>query len=137
MWVVSAYPCQSLTYRQLADLVLVLHFALVVWVVLGLLLTVLGNLVRWYWVNTRWFRAAHLLAITIVVAESWFGLTCPLTTLENWSRAHVSESACRAGFIEHWVSQMLFFNAPAWVLTAAYSVFGLLVALAWWKYPPR
>ena len=74
-------------YALLADAVLVLHTGIVLFVVGGLLLVVLGNWRGWPWVNRPWFRLAHLAAITAVVAESWLGLTCPLTTLEWWLRA--------------------------------------------------
>jgi len=40
-------------------------------------------------------------------------------------------------FIEHWLTQLLFYEAPGWVFTLAYSVFAALVLLTWWKYPPK
>ena len=63
-----------------ADAVLVLHFLFIVFVVGGLVLVVVGNLRSWRWVNTWWFRLAHLAAIGVVVAEAWLGVMCPLTT---------------------------------------------------------
>ena len=62
-------------------------WAIVLFVVAGLVLVVAGNLRHWPWVNHLWFRLAHLAAIAVVVAESWFGMACPLTTLEMWLRA--------------------------------------------------
>jgi len=32
---------------------------------------------------------------------------------------------------------VLYFDAPLWVFACLYSVFGALVAWAWWRYPPR
>jgi len=61
-------------YQLLADMVLVLHVAIVAFVVIGLVLIVAGNLRGWRWVNALWFRLAHLAAIAIVVAESWIGM---------------------------------------------------------------
>ena len=127
----------SVFYRFLADIVLVAHFTIVLFVIGGLVLIVLGNWLRWSWVNGVWFRAAHLASIAIVVAESWFGITCPLTTLEVWLRGSAGSSSYRKGFIEHWVQRLLFFDAPSWVFVLAYSVFGLLVVVAWWFFPPR
>jgi hypothetical protein len=122
--------------RLLADTVLVLHLAIVVFVVGGLVLVVLGNLQGWRWVNSYWFRIAHLAAIAIVVGESWLGITCPLTTLENWLRAQAGAETYSQGFIEYWFQRVLFHQAPSWVFTAAYTTFGLLVAAAWWRFPP-
>ena len=120
----------------LADLVLLLHVAVVLFVVGGLVLVVAGNVVSWNWVNRLSFRLLHLAAIGTVVAQSWFGLTCPLTTLESWLRLQAGAEAYESSFIEHWLHQLLFYEAPSWVFTLAYSVFGLLVAASWWVFPP-
>jgi len=124
-------------FPLLADLVLALHFAVVVFVVGGLVLVVVGNLRRWQWVNRPGFRIAHGVAIAFVVAESWLGITCPLTTLESWLRARAGAAPYADSFIGHWLAALLFYEAPAWVFTLAYSVFGLLVVAVWWRFPPR
>ena len=126
-----------LVYRQLADLVLLLHFALVAFVVGGLLLVVVGNVCRWCWVNAWWYRLAHLAAIAVVVAQAWLGVTCPLTRLEMWLRVQARTAAYSGSFIEHWVQRLLYYDAPAWVFTTGYSLFGLLVLATWWRFPPR
>lgn len=124
-------------YRLLADAVLVLHLGVVVFVIGGLLLILLGNRRGWGWVNRRGFRLAHLAAIGTVVVQSWLGATCPLTMLESWLRVQAGAAAYGSGFIEHWVTRLLFWDAPPWVFGLAYTVFGMLVVLAWWRYPPR
>ena len=124
-------------YRLLADLVLALHFAVVVFVVLGLVLIVAGNLRGWRRVNARWFRVAHLGSISVVAAEAWLGVTCPLTTLEDWLRAKAGASAYGAGFVEHWLRRLVFFEAPPWVFVVGYTLFGLAVLAAWWRFPPE
>ena len=123
--------------QWLADGVLLLHVAIVVFVIGGLVLVVAGNLRGWHWVNTLWFRFAHLAAIGIVVAEAWFGVVCPLTTLEMHLRAQAGGSAYTGSFIEHWLQRLLYYDAPGWVFTLAYSLFGLAVVAAWWYFPPR
>lgn len=121
----------------LADAVLLLHFGIALFVVGGLPLIVAGNLLfSWPWVNGLAFRLAHLAAIVIIVGESWFGITCPLTTLESWLREQAGSSPYDAGFIEHWVQRLLFYRAPAWVFATAYTLFGLGVVAAWWYFPP-
>lgn len=123
-------------YRLLADVVLVVHAAIAAFVVVGLVLIVAGNLLGWRWVNAAAFRLAHLAAIAVVVAEAWLGITCPLTTLEMALRARALEPVYGTSFIEHWVQRLLYYDAPAWVFTLAYTVFGALVVAAWWRYPP-
>jgi hypothetical protein len=124
------------TYRLLADTVLALHVAVVLFVVGGLVLVIAGNARGWLWVNHLWFRLAHLVAIGYVVAESWLRVACPLTTLEMWLRAQAGAATYGTGFIEYWLGRLLYYDAPAWVFTLVYSLFGLAVAVSWWYFPP-
>nr|WP_145550553.1 DUF2784 domain-containing protein [Variovorax boronicumulans] len=122
---------------MLADAVLVLHVAIVLFVVGGLLLVVGGNLAGWRWVNHWWLRLLHLATIGFVVAEAWLGITCPLTTWEMALRLAAGQPAHAGGFLQHWLHRLLYWDAPAWVFTLAYTLFGLAVAWAWWRWPPR
>lgn len=127
----------SLPFQVLADAVLSVHVTIVIFVVVGLVFVIVGNLRGWRWVNAPWFRLAHLAAIAVVVAESWLGVVCPLTSLEMWLRAQAHATTYGTGFIEHWLGRVLYHEAPAWVFTTAYSLFGLAVAATWWYFPPR
>lgn len=124
-------------YRLFADFVLALHCAVAGFVVAGLVLIIAGNLRGWHRVNAPWFRVAHLGSIGVVVSEAWLGITCPLTTLEAWLRAKDGADVYSTGFIEHWLQRLLFHQAPAWVFVLGYTVFGLMVLAAWWRFPPR
>jgi hypothetical protein len=120
-----------------ADIVLFTHLCVVVFVVVGLVLVLIGNLRGWRFVNHWWFRLTHLATIAVVVGQSWLGMVCPLTTLELWLRRQAGEATYAGGFIEHWMSRLLYFNAPPWVFVLAYTAFGALVLAAWWRWPPR
>ncbi|MBL8483775.1 MAG: DUF2784 domain-containing protein [Rhodocyclaceae bacterium] len=124
-------------FQHLADTVLLCHFAVVLFIVGGLAAIALGNARGWKFVNAPTFRWAHVAAIAVVVVQSWLGVECPLTTLENWLRAQAGGPEYRSRFIEHWVSRLLFFAAPAWVFVTLYSLFGLAVLAAWLRWPPR
>ena len=124
-------------YQLMANAVLVLHASIVAFVVGGLLATLLGGLRHWRWTRNLWFRAAHLGAIVFVVFESWLDVVCPLTTLEQWLRVRAGQAAYEGDFIAYWLTELMFFTAPAWVFIAAYSVFGLAVIASWVWLPPR
>jgi hypothetical protein len=126
-----------LAYRLLADLVLVVHVSYVAFVVLGLVLVLAGYVRKWLWVRNFWFRAGHLLAIAIVVAESWWEITCPLTVWESRLRRAAGDSGYQGDFIANWLHELLFIDATPQTLTILYSLFGGLVVLTLCLVPPR
>lgn len=124
-----------MTWQSLADLVLVLH-ATVAAFVAGYPLVVVAAARRFPRCNDIRLRVAHMTLLAVVVVQSWAGVACPLTSLERWLREQASQTAYEAGFIEHWVSRLLFYDAPTWVFVGAYTAFALLVAAMWWRIPP-
>jgi hypothetical protein len=124
-------------YLLAADLVLLLHTLLVAFIVVGLLLIIAGGFRHWQWVRHVWFRSAHLLAIAVVVLQSWLGLVCPLTSWEMSLRAHAGEQTYAGSFISHWLQALLYYEVAPWVFVFCYSLFGLLVLLSWFWVRPR
>lgn len=134
---IGRYTTRGVLYQMLADAVLAIHFGVVVFIVGGLVAILVGNALGWRWVNGWWFRVAHLAAIAIVVLQAWLGQLCPLTVLESWLRVQAGSASYTKSFIEYWLQRLLFFEAPFWMFTAAYTAFAVVVALAWWRFPPR
>ena len=128
---------EPLPYQILADVVLSLHVAIVVFVVGGLVFIIAGNLRAWHGANVLWFRAAHLTAIAVIVAEAWFGAVCPLTALEMWLRSNARATTYTGNFIQYWLQRILYYEAPSWVFALGYSLFGLVVLATWWYFPPK
>jgi hypothetical protein len=126
-----------LPYQLLANMVISLHVAIVVFVVGGLSFIIIGNLCTWRWVNALRFRLMHLAAISVVVAEAWIGAVCPLTSLEMWLRVKAHATTYTGSFIEHWLQHILYYEAPAWVFTVSYSLFFIVVIATWWYFPPE
>ncbi len=127
-----------LAWRLAADAVLMLHVAYVLFVVLGLLLILAGGLSGWQWVRNPVFRTLHLLAIAVVVAQSWLGMMCPLTTLENLLRTKAHGSTYPGDFLAYWAHQLIYYRASPAVFTGLHTGFGLLVAISWlWVKPGR
>ncbi|MFA6970989.1 MAG: DUF2784 domain-containing protein [Gallionella sp.] len=119
----------------LADLILVIHALFVAFVILGLVAILFCR--HRVWVRNLWFRLAHLTAIGFVIAEAWLGLICPLTGWESRLRVAAGGSAYSGSFIRHWLHEILFYDFAPWVFTVAYTVFGILVLIAWLLVPPE
>ncbi|MFC4727853.1 DUF2784 domain-containing protein [Coralloluteibacterium thermophilus] len=121
----------------LADVVLAVHAAVVLFAVGGLLAIVLGGLLGWRWVRRPSFRIAHIGLVVFVALQAWLDRLCPLTVWEQALRGHAGQPVHEVGFIEHWLGALIFFEAPPWVFVLAYTAFAAAVALAWWWLPPR
>jgi hypothetical protein len=121
----------------LADLILLIHFSYVLFVVLGLAVIWVGFFLRWAFVRNLWFRLVHLLAIGYVVAESFGGVICPLTVWENELRVKAGNGVYQGTFMEHWVHQIMFYDASAETFTAIYVIFFGAVLLSLWCVPPN
>lgn len=116
-----------------ADIVLMIHFFYVLFVVGSLPIIWLGAWFKLTFVRNRWFRYLHLAAILLVVVESLFGVVCPLTVWENTLRQIETDSS----FIQRWLHQIMFYNVSEGVLTAVYVVFAGLVAMTFKWVPPN
>ena len=80
-------------YKILADAVVLIHAAFIVFAVFGGLLSL--NHSGWMWV--------HLPTVAWAAAVVIMGWTCPLTPLEQSLRASAGQSGYEGDFIEHYV----------------------------------
>ncbi len=87
-----------MTYRILAEIVLVLHFCFVIFLVLG------GFLV----LRRHWIAYLHLPAVVWGILIEFFWWACPLTTLENHLRGLGGEAGYETGFIDYYISAVLY-----------------------------
>jgi hypothetical protein len=85
-------------YRALADLVVLFHFAVVVFVIAGGLLVL-----RW-----RWVAWVHLPVIAWVIFAELFQRICPLTFLENWLRNQAGAETYHGDFVAHYIIPVLY-----------------------------
>ena len=101
-------------YRLLADALVVLHCAFVLFVVLG------GLLVLWRW-RLAWL---HLPAAAWGAGIELVGGICPLTPLENHLRRLGGQAGYPGGFVEHYLLPALY---PDGLTPRIQIVLGLLV----------
>jgi len=126
-----------IVYLLAADVLLFTHVLFVAFVIFALLLILVGKLLSWPWVRNPWFRLAHLIAIGVVVLQSWLGVICPLTTWEMALREKAGDAVYAGTFISHWLETILYYSVPAWVFILGYTVFGLLVLAGWFWVRPN
>ncbi len=103
--------------RIAADLIVLVHFAFVIFVVAGGLLAL------------KWPKMAYL-HIPAAVWGAWIGFAnwiCPLTPLENHLRLLAGEAGYAGGFIEHYITRILY---PAGLTAGMRVMLGVAVVAA-------
>ena len=118
---------------MMADAILIVHFGIAAFIVLGLVATWLGAAFGWQWVRNPWFRWLHLAAIVFVAGEAVLGVACPLTVWEDLLRGGTRTES----FIARWVRTLLFYQAPEWVFTVAYVAWTAATLVTLRLVPPR
>lgn len=95
-------------YRILADLIMVIHLAWIIFMIWGFVLTIRGFFYPKFF--ERWlFRTVHLLGILFVVTLEILGRYCPLTLWENALRTHYNpETDYPGSFIIKQIEQMIY-----------------------------
>ena len=100
--------------RTLADLVVLVHLTFIGFVALGGLLAL-------RWRRLPWL---HLPAVGWGALVEFFGLTCPLTPLENWLRRLAGMQGYSSGFVERYVLPVVY---PAALTRRSQVVLGVLL----------
>lgn len=103
-------------YRLLADVVVLLHGAFILFVVGGVVLV--G---RW-----RPLLPAHLLCAAWGAWSEFTGTICPLTPLENHFRQLAGNSGYQGGFIEHYLIPVIY---PTGLTSRLQTGLGLIVVV--------
>lgn len=127
----------TLVTTLLADTILVIHVAYVVYVVGGAGALILGMIGKKSWVRNPWFRYTHLAAIGVVAIQALLGVPCFLTVWEYNLRGAAGQSITELPFVPRLLRALIFFEAPPAFFTILYVVFGLAVLLALVLLPPR
>jgi hypothetical protein len=101
-------------YRALADIVVALHLAFVLFVALGGFLAL-------KWPRAAWFHIPAALWGALIEFAGW---ECPLTPLENWLRRLGGEAGYQTSFIERYLLPVIY---PAAVTRSLHIALGFLV----------
>ncbi len=106
-----------MSYKILADAIVVIHFLWIIFIIAGFVLTLIAF--RWRQLfNWFWLRTIHLAGIVFVGAIGLLGRSCPLTVWEAALRERRDPNATYAGsFIVHWIEQVVYPNVSPLVVT--------------------
>ena len=114
----------KMSYRLMADTALVIHFAFILFVILGGFFVIWRRKVIWL----------HLPAAVWGALIELAGWTCPLTPLENRLRAKGGQAGYSGGFIEEYILPVVY---PSGLTREIQITLGILVILVnlviYWK----
>lgn len=118
---------------MLADIILILHFLIVIFITLGFLLIPIGYYYDWCWIKNFKLRLFHFGLMFLVTFETLVGITCPLTSIENYLRG-INNSET---FISFWIEKIIYWDFPTSFFMFLYFVFLGWTLLMWKIYPPK
>lgn len=85
-------------YSCLADIVVIVHFGFILFVILG-------GIAVYFWKKLIWL---HLAALGWGICIEFSGWICPLTPLENTLRSLSLQAGYEGGFIEHYLIPIIY-----------------------------
>ena len=101
-------------YNSLADLVVIVHFLFVLFVLLGGFLVLWKSHIAWY----------HVPAVLWGASIEFLGWICPLTPVENLLREKGGVAGYNVGFVEHYIVPILY---PASLTRQLQIILGIIV----------
>ena len=112
----SLWKVTIMWYRIFADILVIVHFGFILYVIGGGLLSI-----RW-----RQNITLHVLAASWGVIIEFYSWVCPLTFLENKLRYAASTTGYETSFIEHYLWRLIY---PDGLTTRHQIILGLMVLL--------
>ena len=121
----------------LADFIVAVHLAIVLYVLVGQVLILIGWPLRWGWIRNFWFRIVHLGTIVWVAVQGALGEICPLTIWERLLRRDGRQSGQERTFVGRLAHDILFVDVPQPTLDKIYIAFAVLVLVTFAFCRPR
>ena len=123
-------------YKISADLIMFVHFAWVLFMLVGFILTLYGFF--WKAFFDKWlFRTVHAGGILFVSILAVLGQYCPLTLWENTLRAKYDSSLVYAGScIIHYVQKLLYPNINPLIIRAITTFIAIFSIVVFIVKPP-
>ena len=115
-----------------ADLILIVHFCVTFFVVFGFVSLPIGFLRNYSWTCNTKLRVAHMSLMGFITLEAIFGITCPLTILENILRQIENQQS----FVSYWLSHFIYWDLPTYFFVTLYSACFIWSLIFWKLHPP-
>jgi hypothetical protein len=107
-----------MVYRLLADVVMTVHFAFILFVALG-------GILAWRWRRLLW---VHIVTVLWGAGIVWIGWECPLTPLEEYLRTLGGEQGWDEGFVDRYIEGVIY---PAEYTPHLRALAALAIAVGW------
>ena len=125
-----------MSYKILADAIVVIHFLWIIFMIGGFVLTIAAfrwrKLFDWFWLRT-----IHLAGIVFVAMIGVLGTYCPLTVWESALRERHDPNAAYAGsFIVHWIEQVVYPNVSPLAVTLPVITMAAVTLIIYVLRPP-
>ena len=98
-------------WNVLADAVVILHLAFLVFVALG-------GFLAW---RRRWIIPIHIAAVVVGLASITVHFDCPLTTWEQSLRRRAGEHAYTDGFVDHYLKGHVYPHGYDWLVQVVFA----------------
>jgi len=122
-------------YGLLADLILLIHFGVVLFNLFWLAAVPLGARLEWRFVRIRWLRITHLISMALVAVQPLLGRVCLLTIWQYAFDEKKGDVVSIFPAVRAWVISLMYWQAPPWAFAVMYvAAFAYTIAL--WKWVP-
>lgn len=122
-------------YGLLADLILLIHFGVVLFNLFWLVAVPVGAWQGWNFVRLRGWRIAHLILMALVAVQPLLGRVCLLTIWQYAFDEKKGDVVSIFPAVRAWVISLMYWQAPPWAFTVMY-VAGFAFTIALWKWVP-
>jgi hypothetical protein len=120
-----------------ADTVLAVHVAIILFNVFGLVVIPLGGWRGWRFVRVLWWRALHVAILAVVALQAVLAQTCFLTAWQAALVRAAGQAAAQGPLVARLVNRLIYWPLPLWVFAVIYVAVCVYVLALWRLVPPR
>lgn len=123
-------------YKVLADIIVVIHFAWILFMLIGFILTLCGSFYKRF-LDWWLFRTLHLFGIVYVGLLALLREYCPLTILENILRQRYNPELRYPGsFLVHYIEKLVYPDVNPSIILIPTAIIALFTVAIFIIKPP-